>query len=100
MHYGVFTLGGTGTETDAGTEARTMGDNRSRPLSWFGCMLGPTYGLFTLSVSGTPEPGPEKMGCMRLYRMFHITQGREPHCSYCAGPGPSVSSGPGVSQCD
>ena len=37
-------------------------------------------GLFTLSVSRTPEPGPEKMGCMRLYRTFHIAQGPQPHC--------------------
>ena len=41
---------------------------------------GGTYGLFTLSVSRTPELGPEKMGCMRLYRTFHIAQGPEPHC--------------------
>ena len=37
-------------------------------------------GLFTLSVSGTPGPGPEKMGCVKLYRTFHITQGRGHHC--------------------
>ena len=38
------------------------------------------HGLFTLSVSRTPEPGPEKMGCMKLCRIFHIRQGQGPHC--------------------
>ena len=33
------------------------------------------YGLITLAYSRTG-----KMGCMRLYRMFHITQGPGPHC--------------------
>ena len=37
-------------------------------------------GLFTLSVSRTLGPGPEKMSCMKLYRMFHITLGPGHHC--------------------
>ena len=56
-------------------------------------------GLFTLSVSETLEPGPEKMGCMILGRTFHITQGPL-IISYCAGPAPCPCSGPGVSQCE
>ena len=39
-----------------------------------------SYGLFTLSVYGTPGLGPEKMGCVILYRTFHITQGPGHHC--------------------
>ena len=42
----------------------------------------PTWsdGLFTLSVSGLRNQDREKMGCMKLYRTFHITQGPGPHC--------------------
>ena len=50
------------------------------PPQWLCCERYTSYGLFTLSVSGTPEPGQEKMGCMEICRMFHITQEPGPHC--------------------
>ena len=36
--YGVFTLGGSETETGTGTKIRAMGDNRSRPHPGSGVM--------------------------------------------------------------
>ena len=49
----------------------------TRPVAW---NRGTPYGLITLAYSGTGTGDRKRMGCMRLYRMFHITQGPGPHC--------------------
>ena len=51
---GVFTLSGSGTKTGTGT--RTIGDNRSLPLSWFKCNVEASTKAHTTNLFPVPVP--------------------------------------------